>query len=109
MKSTRTGGRILGACSNQRVRRNAVGAELGGKGPERKAAMRRRVAAGVPIGLLGYLEGEPVAWCSIALRTIFRALGGIEAPGERPEDVWSVTCFFAKRGATCARKGSRAA
>jgi len=72
-------------------------AELGGKGPERKAAMRRRVAAGVPIGILGYLEGEPVAWCSVAPRPTFRGLGGIEAPDERPEDVWSITCFFAKR------------
>jgi len=80
-------------CMAWRARRD----EVGGKGPERKAAMRGRVEAGVPIGILGYLEGEPVAWCSIAPRQTFRGLGGPELPDERPEDVWSITCFFAKR------------
>ncbi|WP_309083134.1 GNAT family N-acetyltransferase [Chelativorans sp.] len=72
-------------------------AETGLRGPERKAAMRRRVEARVPIGILGYLEGEPIAWCSIAPRPTFRGLGGPEIPGERPEEVWSITCFFARR------------
>src|SRR5689334_9938415 len=45
-------------------------------GKSRKAALERRVAAGVPIGLLGYLGGEPVAWCSIAPRSTYRPLGG---------------------------------
>lgn len=72
-------------------------AETGLKGPERKSAMRKRVEDGVPVGILGYLDGEPVAWCSIAPRFTFRGLGGAEMPDERPEDVWSITCFFAKR------------
>jgi hypothetical protein len=37
-------------CMAWRARRD----EVGGKGPERKAAMRRRVDAGVPIGIIGY-------------------------------------------------------
>lgn len=67
------------------------------KGPERKAAMEKRIRGGVPVGLLGYLEGEPVAWCSIAPRPTYRRLGGPEVAGEDPERVWSLACFFAHR------------
>src|SRR4030095_6601120 len=64
--------------------------------PERKAAMRKRVKAGVPVGILGYLAGEPVAWCSIAPRSTYRPLGGLEREGEA-DDVWSLACFYLKR------------
>jgi GNAT superfamily N-acetyltransferase len=47
--------------------------------------------------LLGYSGGEPVAWCSIAPRTTYRDLGGLISPGESPEDVWSLACFFIRR------------
>lgn len=64
-------------------------------GASRQAAMARRIDAGVPVGLLGYLDGEPVAWCSIAPRETYRPLGGVDdAPGDR---VWSIVCFFVKR------------
>jgi GNAT superfamily N-acetyltransferase len=66
-------------------------------GPSRKAALGRRVRAGVPVGILGYLDGEPVAWCAIAPRPTFRRLGGIEQAGEDPGRVWSLVCFFVKR------------
>jgi GNAT superfamily N-acetyltransferase len=61
-------------------------------GAGRRAAMARRIDAGVPVGLLGYLDGEPVAWCSIAPRETYRPLGGIDdsASGR----VWSIACFF---------------
>jgi GNAT superfamily N-acetyltransferase len=67
------------------------------KGPDRKAAMRRYVGEGVPIGLLGYARGEPVAWCSLAPRTTYRDLGGPTDCNERPEDVWSLVCFFIRK------------
>lgn len=67
------------------------------KGPQRKAAMEARVRNGTPIGILGYLEDEPVAWCSIAPRPTYRALGGQDVPGEDPDTVWSLACFFAHR------------
>jgi len=63
-------------------------------GPSRKAAMAQRVASGVPVGLLGYLDGEPVAWCSVAPRSTFRGLVGDSA---LDEGIWSITCFFAVR------------
>jgi GNAT superfamily N-acetyltransferase len=72
-------------------------------GPSRKRAMRKRVRAGVPVGILAYRggrstgqsDGQPVAWCSIAPRSTYRPLGGPEpAPGE---NIWSLVCFFAAR------------
>nr|WP_241215262.1 hypothetical protein [Thermobaculum terrenum] len=51
-------------------------------GPSRKAAMAQRVASGVPVGLLGYLDGVPVAWYSVAPRTTFRWLVGDSALDE---------------------------
>lgn len=67
------------------------------KGPERKAAIETRVRNKVPIGILGYLENEPVAWCSIAPRPTYRRLGGQEVAGQNPDSVWSLACFFAHR------------
>jgi GNAT superfamily N-acetyltransferase len=64
-------------------------------GKRRRAAMRRRVTQGIPIGILGYLRGRPVAWCSIAPRPTYRDLGGPELPNE--EKVWSLVCFFVVR------------
>ena len=76
----------------------AIGAEARQTaGAERKRAIERRVRMHVPIGILGYSEGEPVAWCSIAPRTSYRSLGGLEAPDEAPEAVWSLVCFFTRR------------
>ena len=68
-------------------------------GASRQAALRRRVEAGVPVGLLAYLEGEPVAWCSVAPRTTYRRLGGPDGPGTDPGRVWSIACFFVARKA----------
>lgn len=63
----------------------------------KKAALERRVREGVPVGLLGYLDEEPVAWCSIAPRPTYRPLGGIEREGEAGDAVWSLVCFFVTR------------
>src|SRR5262245_9056875 len=66
-------------------------------GKSRKAALRSRVRHGVPIGILGYCEGEPVAWCSIAPRPTYRRLGGPDDFADDPNAVWSLACFFLKR------------
>jgi len=63
-------------------------------GASRKAAIAGRVSAGVPIGLLGYLDGEPVAWCSIAPRSTYRRLAGDDSSDE---GIWSLACFFVVR------------
>jgi GNAT superfamily N-acetyltransferase len=60
-------------------------------GPARKKAMRALVQSGIPVGLLGYSEGTPVAWCSVAPRTTFP---GLIVVGARDDPVWSLTCFY---------------
>lgn len=67
------------------------------KGTARKAQIKVRVDEGVPIGLLGYINETPVAWCSIAPRSTYRPLGGDEALTARGDEVWSLTCFFIHR------------
>ena len=66
-------------------------------GTTRKAALARRVAGGVPTGILGYVDGEPIAWCSIAPRTTYRRLSGYAEPGDASGVVWSLVCFFVLR------------
>ena len=61
----------------------------------RKAALHQRVLDGIPIGLLGYLGHEPVAWCSVASRETFTKLTG--AKQDQDTGVWSVVCFFVRR------------
>lgn len=67
------------------------------KGPDRKRAMREIVQSRGPVGLLGYLDGRPVAWCSVAPRNSYRQLGGLQAASEEEKSVWSLVCFFIKR------------
>lgn len=75
----------------------AVGEERHMKGEARKASMKQRVDGRTPIGLLGYVDGAPVAWCSVAPRSTYRRLGGLEVKGEAESNVWSIACFFIKR------------
>jgi len=64
-------------------------------GASRRAQMRSRVEAGVPVGVLGYADSEPVAWCSIAPRGTYRNLDRSAAGAD--ERVWSLVCLFLKR------------
>ena len=63
-------------------------------GAGRKGLMKELVSDGKPVGLLGYLDGEPVAWCSIAPFDTFR---GLRKTDDVTAKVWSVTCFFVRR------------
>jgi GNAT superfamily N-acetyltransferase len=56
--------------------------------------MAQRITAGVPVGILGYLDSEPVAWCSVAPRSTHRHLADDDSPDE---GVWSIACFFVVR------------
>jgi GNAT superfamily N-acetyltransferase len=65
------------------------------RGNLRKPLIEARIKGGETVGLLGYLEGEPVAWVSIAPRENYRELGGPEAePGEK---IWSLVCMYVRR------------
>jgi ribosomal protein S18 acetylase RimI-like enzyme len=62
-------------------------------GSARKRAMAVLVRSGTPVGLLGYSEGTPVAWCSVAPRTTFP---GLVVVGAHDDPIWSLTCFYIK-------------
>ena len=61
--------------------------------------------AGRTSGLVGYLDGEPVAWCAVEPRTEYARLLRMPIPWQdRPEQdradasVWAVTCFVVRAG-----------
>jgi hypothetical protein len=58
-------------------------------------ALGRLVQEGTPIGVLAYLDREPVGWCSVAPRYTYAALERYRAlPRIDDRPVWSVVCFF---------------
>jgi GNAT superfamily N-acetyltransferase len=66
-----------------------------GKGAKNKRALKKIVSSGERPGVVGYLNGEPVAWCSIAPRETFSFLDrsrALKPVDEQP--VWSVSCMF---------------
>lgn len=77
------------------------------------AALKALVDAGPPPGLIGYRDGEPVAWIALGPREDFAKLR--RSPVMKPVDdkpVWSVLCFVvpaAHRGQGLARAMLKAA
>lgn len=64
----------------------------------KKGLLKQSLDCGNPIGVLGYLGGEPVAWRSVAPRETYRRVSRIADPeGVRPADVWAVAHFFVYR------------
>lgn len=75
----------------------------------RTAALRSQTACGDPdaaatSGLVGYLDGEPVAWAAVEPRTAYPKLRTTRIPWSgRDEDrddpgVWAVTCLIIRKG-----------
>ena len=66
--------------------------------PPAKVAMFRLVARGISVGILGYVDREPVAWCSIAPLETHQNLPGQGPLGDSSdtEGVWSLPCFFVR-------------
>jgi GNAT superfamily N-acetyltransferase len=68
------------------------------KGEGNRSAMKALVESGVIPGLLGYLDGRPVGWCSLAPREQFPALARsrvLQPVDDQP--CWSVSCLFVRR------------
>jgi GNAT superfamily N-acetyltransferase len=68
------------------------------KGAGNRRLFLKVVEAGPPPGILGYLNGEPVAWCAVAPRTDYPSLERsriLHPVDDTP--VWSVSCFFVRR------------
>lgn len=61
----------------------------------RVARLEEMVREGTPIGVLAYVDGAPVGWCSIAPRESYRGLERYRALA-RIDDaaVWAIVCFF---------------
>lgn len=60
-----------------------------------KKEMKSLVDENKPVGLLGLLKGEPIAWCAFAPREHFIKLENSRVH-KRIDDkqVWSIPCFF---------------
>jgi GNAT superfamily N-acetyltransferase len=65
------------------------------KGDGNKKSLKKLVDSGRPVGVLGYFDGEPVGWCSVAPREDFVKLANSKVL-QRIDDepVWSVSCLF---------------
>lgn len=66
-----------------------------GKGDSNRDAMQALVDAGAEPGILGYLDGQVAAWCSVGPRPVFPGLERsriLKPVDEQP--VWSLTCLF---------------
>lgn len=67
-------------------------------GEGHKLAMQKIIEAGKAPGILAYLHGQPVGWCSIAPREEFSALDRsptLKKIDDRP--VWAIVCFFVSK------------
>jgi GNAT superfamily N-acetyltransferase len=71
-----------------------------GVGRENRRAMKALVDRGTVPGLIGYEDGVPVAWVSVAPREEYPKLR--RSPIMKPVDdrpVWSIVCFYVDRNA----------
>jgi GNAT superfamily N-acetyltransferase len=69
-----------------------------GRGDGNRRAFRRVVESGERPGILAYADGQPVGWCAVAPREVYRRLERSRVL--KPVDdqrVWSVVCFFVAR------------
>ena len=69
-----------------------------GKGPKNKQALKIIVDAGEMPGIIGYVDGEPMAWCAVAPRAAYPVLdrSRVLKPVD-DEPVWSVSCLFVSK------------
>jgi GNAT superfamily N-acetyltransferase len=78
------------------MRWRMTSSEFSGSSREQRASrMAALIRDGLPVGVLAYLAGEPIGWCSVAPRDTFQGLERSRVL-QRVDDspVWSVTCFF---------------
>lgn len=68
------------------------------KGEGNKQLMRQLVDSGAPTGIIGYVGGKPIGWCSVAPREQYLRLqySRILKPVDT-KPVWSIVCIFLTR------------
>jgi len=60
-----------------------------------KNSMKKLVWANKPTGILGFYDGQPIAWCAFAPREDFLKLGNSRVHKRIDnKPVWSIPCFF---------------
>ena len=60
-----------------------------------KKGMKKLVWRGRPTGVIGFYQGEPVAWCAFAPREDFMKIENSRVHKRiDAEPVWSIPCFF---------------
>jgi GNAT superfamily N-acetyltransferase len=67
-------------------------------GEQNRLAMEAIIRSGEVPGILAYLEGEPIGWCSVAPREAFPVLDRspvLKRVDDQP--VWSIVCFYVAR------------
>jgi len=69
-----------------------------GKGEKNRRAFRRLVRANAVPGLLGYVDGAPVAWVAVQPREAYARILRSRRLLPAREPVWSVPCFFVSGG-----------
>jgi GNAT superfamily N-acetyltransferase len=54
----------------------------------------------LPPGVVAYADGEPVGWCGVAPRSLYRRLAFSDVATAVPDEdgLWSVTCFVVRVG-----------
>ena len=63
--------------------------------PRKKNALQSLVKAVTPLGILGYFDGAPVGWCSVAPRETYARLErSTTLKRIDTQPVWSVVCFY---------------
>ena len=68
-------------------------------GTSRRAVMRELCSAPVPPGVLAYLGGQVVGWCSVSPRSSYhRLVHSRVIPTVDDQPVWSVVCFVVRPG-----------
>lgn len=69
---------------------------------DRRAALRRKVDAGPPRGLVGYVDGAAAGWCRIAPRLEQTRITRARVPRASPHPmsepgIWAITCLEVRR------------
>ncbi|PBB67165.1 GNAT family N-acetyltransferase [Mesorhizobium sp. WSM4312] len=65
------------------------------KNDEKKRQMMALIDAGTPVGILAEIDGNTIAWCSVAPRETYRRLSRRQDDSET--GVWSIACFYVPR------------
>jgi GNAT superfamily N-acetyltransferase len=69
------------------------------KGAKAKRCQKKLIGDGKSHGMLAFIDGDPVGWCAYGRRLEFPRIGRARTLRcDDAERVWSLPCFFIKRG-----------